>query len=168
MSTHTRLSPWWNLFKSDPKAYDARRQNYLDKLLFAGELAIPGLRRAVRLSLPGTPLTFQRFTRREAGWVGGFPQTSLLRTWSPQILPGLWMVGDSIFPGQSVAAVALGGARVAEGVLHNQTSASRRIYFYSDLLKQGTQLEPVRKKTNHSLALKDKIKRPGYDSSYPG
>jgi len=27
--------------------------------------------------------------------------------------PGLWMVGDSVFPGQSTLATALGGARVA-------------------------------------------------------
>jgi hypothetical protein len=30
---------------------------------------------------------------------------------------GLWMVGDSIFPGQSTAAVALGGLRVARAIL---------------------------------------------------
>jgi len=32
-------------------------------------------------------------------------------------MDGLWMVGDSIFPGQSTAAVALGGMRVAAAVL---------------------------------------------------
>jgi hypothetical protein len=29
----------------------------------------------------------------------------------------MWLVGDSIFPGQSTAAVALGGLRVAELIL---------------------------------------------------
>jgi hypothetical protein len=29
----------------------------------------------------------------------------------------MWMVGDSIFPGQSVPAVALGGMRVAKSIL---------------------------------------------------
>jgi hypothetical protein len=32
-------------------------------------------------------------------------------------LPNVWMVGDSIFPGQSTAAVALGGLRVARAIL---------------------------------------------------
>jgi hypothetical protein len=47
------------------------------------------------------------------GWVGGFPQTGLLRALGPRLDHNLWMVGDSIFPGQSTAAVALGGLRVA-------------------------------------------------------
>ncbi|MCS7039758.1 MAG: hypothetical protein NZP34_09160, partial [Caldilineales bacterium] len=79
---------------------------------------VPGLREAAELILPGTPLTFARFTGRHRGWVGGFPQTSLWRTWPPRLAPRLWMVGDSIFPGQSTAAVALGGLRVAAAVAH--------------------------------------------------
>ena len=81
------------------------------------EIALPGLRDAAKLVLPGTPVTFQRFTHRYLGWVGGFPQTDLFQTLAPRLLPGVWMVGDSIFPGQSTAAVALGGLRVAQDVL---------------------------------------------------
>ena len=62
-------------------------------------------------------MTFQRFARRDWGWVGGFPQTSLARAWGPRLAPGLWLVGDSVFPGQSVPAVALGGLRVARSLL---------------------------------------------------
>jgi phytoene dehydrogenase-like protein len=86
-------------------------------MLAAAENALPGLCDAAGLVLPGTPVTFQRFTRRQGGFVGGFPQTSLLRGWAPRLMPGLWMVGDSIFPGQSTAAVALGGVRVARALL---------------------------------------------------
>jgi hypothetical protein len=75
------------------------------------------LRDAANLVLPGTPVTFQRFTRRLWGWVGGFPQTSLFRAWGPRLGRNLWLVGDSIFPGQSVPAVALGGMRVARSLL---------------------------------------------------
>jgi phytoene dehydrogenase-like protein len=78
---------------------------------------IPGLLEAIDLSLIGTPLTFERFTRRPLGWVGGYPQTNLFRNISPRIAKGVWLVGDSIFPGQSIPAVALGGMRVAEEVL---------------------------------------------------
>jgi C-3',4' desaturase CrtD len=117
LSTHTALDDWWELFESDPTAYQARIAQYTEKIFAAAEKVIPGFRQAADLVLPGTPVTFQRFTRRAAGWVGGFPQTSLFRGWGPRLGPGMWMVGDSIFPGQSMAAVALGGLRVAGSIL---------------------------------------------------
>jgi C-3',4' desaturase CrtD len=117
ISTHTDLGDWWELFERDRVAYDARKAAYTERVLGAAETALPGLTNAAELVLPGTPVTFQRFTRRSNGWVGGFPQTHLLRTWGPRLAPGVWMVGDSIFPGQSTAAVALGGLRVGQGVL---------------------------------------------------
>jgi C-3',4' desaturase CrtD len=117
LSTHTRLAPWWQLFESDPAAYEAHKQRYMERIMAAAEIALPGLREAAHLILPGTPVTFRRFTRRAWGWVGGFPQTSLFRTWAPRLAPQLWLVGDSIFPGQSTAAVAMGGLRVATAVL---------------------------------------------------
>jgi C-3',4' desaturase CrtD len=117
ISTHTALEPWWNLHQKDKAAYEARKQAYLERVLDSSERVLPGLREASHLLLPGTPLTFQRFTRRKWGWVGGFPQTHLFRNWGPRLSPDLWMVGDSIFPGQSTAAVALGGMRVARSIL---------------------------------------------------
>ncbi|MCO6452292.1 MAG: FAD-dependent oxidoreductase [Caldilineales bacterium] len=116
ISTHTDLRPWWDLFEHDRSAYEQRKATYTEKILRAAEQVLPGLRDASDLALPGTPVTFQRFTRRAGGWVGGFPQTNLFRTWGPRLAPDLWMVGDSIFPGQSTAAVALGGLRVAHGI----------------------------------------------------
>lgn len=117
LSTHTRLGSWWDLFEQDRSAYEARKDAYVERMLEAASLALPGLRDAAGLVLRGTPVTFQRFTRRDWGWVGGFPQTSLFRAWGPRLAPGLWMAGDSIFPGQSTAAVALGGLRVASALL---------------------------------------------------
>lgn len=117
ISTHTALAPWWKLRRQDSARYEARKKFYVNRMLRAAEGVLPALRPAAKLILPGTPVTFQRFTRRASGWVGGFPQTSLFRTWAPRLAPDLWMVGDSIFPGQSTAAVALGGLRVARAVL---------------------------------------------------
>ncbi len=117
ISTHTRLADWWQLYEADRAAYEARKEAYTDRLLDAAGRVLPGIREAADLIMPGTPVTFQRFTRRAWGWVGGFPQTSLFRAWGPHLAPGLWMVGDSIFPGQSTAAVALGGLRVARMLL---------------------------------------------------
>ena len=94
----------------------------------AAEIALPGLRGAARRIMPGTPVSFQRFTHRSLGWVGGFPQTSLFRAWAPRLAPGLWLVGDSIFPGQSVLAVALGGMRVAGAVMR---TASQKTFGFA-------------------------------------
>ncbi len=117
LSTHTDLRSWWRSFETDQPAYEARKADLTERVLTAAEVAVPGLRRAARLVLPGTPVSFQRFTHRSLGWVGGFPQTSLLRAWGPRLGRGLWLVGDSIFPGQSVLATALGGMRVAQTLL---------------------------------------------------
>ncbi len=119
LSTHTALGPWWQRFEHDRAAYEARKAMYLEQMLTAAEQVVPKLRDATNLMLPGTPVTFRRFTRRAWGWVGGFPQTHLFRTWGPRLGPNLWMVGDSIFPGQSTAAVALGGMRVARAILES-------------------------------------------------
>lgn len=68
-----------------------------------------------------SPRTFARFTRRRDGAVGGVPRHVGLAAYgqlgpvSPR--PGLWLVGDSVFPGQSTYATAVGGARVAAAVL---------------------------------------------------
>jgi phytoene dehydrogenase-like protein len=117
ISTHTELDSWWSLYQDDRTAYHALEARITDSLLSTAEKVIPGLREAAELILPGTPLTFQRFTSREMGWVGGFQQTSLLQNLGPRLGRDLWLVGDSIFPGQSVAAAALGGMRVAGTIL---------------------------------------------------
>jgi len=122
LSTHTALNDWWDLYKYDQPAYEARKAQAAEKLLAAAEIALPGMHAATRLVIPGTPITFQRFTRRQLGWVGGFPQTNLLRIFGPRIASNLWLVGDSIFPGQSTAAVAMGGLRVAEMALRELES----------------------------------------------
>ncbi|NJL93133.1 MAG: hypothetical protein HC915_05105 [Anaerolineae bacterium] len=61
------------------------------------------------------------------GWWGGFPQTSLFSARGPRTnlesLENLWLVGDSVFPGQSTAGVTAGGMRVAADVVR---TAGRR------------------------------------------
>jgi phytoene dehydrogenase-like protein len=131
ISTHTALEPWWRLYRYDKDRYEQRKQHYLDRMVRAAERILPGLRAHAELIMPGTPVTFQRFTRRAQGWVGGFPQTSLFQARGPRLDNHLWMVGDSIFPGQSTAAVALGGMRVARAILadagvHDVSKAHRQ------------------------------------------
>ncbi len=116
ISTHTALAPWWEARARDPGEYAARKAAYVDRLLTLCERILPGLRASLIEVEAGTPVTFHRFTRRSLGWVGGFPQTRLGRGWRARLGDRLWLVGDSIFPGQSIPAVVLGAWRVAEAI----------------------------------------------------
>ena len=72
------------------------------------------------LEMPGSPRTFERFTLRENGAVGGVPRRAGLTNYEGlfdgTIAPNAWLVGDSVFPGQSTLATAVGGRRVAERI----------------------------------------------------
>lgn len=82
----------------------------------------PELWASRRFLMPASPRTFERFTGRPGGFVGGIPRRAGLRhyrdIWPAPILPGLYMVGDTVFPGQSTLAATLGGRRTAQTVLH--------------------------------------------------
>ncbi|WP_437958696.1 NAD(P)/FAD-dependent oxidoreductase [Sorangium sp. So ce119] len=71
-------------------------------------------------ALTASPRTFARFTGRAGGAVGGVPRRAglghYLSVWPRPVQDGLWMVGDSVFPGQSTLATAVGGVRTAESV----------------------------------------------------
>jgi len=65
-----------------------------------------------------SPRTFERWTGRTRGFVGGVPRRAGLHNYArfagAPAAPGLHLVGDSVFPGQSTLATALGGYRLAE------------------------------------------------------
>lgn len=71
-------------------------------------------------AMTASPRTFQRFTGRSDGAVGGVPRRAglghYLSAFPKPLRPGLWMVGDTVFPGQSTLATAIGGARTAAAV----------------------------------------------------
>jgi phytoene dehydrogenase-like protein len=117
VSTHTQIEPWLRLKREDPAGYQAHKAAYAERLWRGIERALPGMRAAVRLSLSASPASFAYYTRRPGGMVGGFAQTSLFGVRGPATgVDGVWLVGDSIFPGQSTAGVTLGGMRVAHAV----------------------------------------------------
>lgn len=114
-SVHTRLADWRGLSK---EAYQAQKMAWQERVVRQVERLIPGFRESAILILGATPRTYNFYTRRQDGWVGGYPQVHPLRTPSPRTpFPNLWRVGETIFPGQSVPAVAMGGERVAALVL---------------------------------------------------
>jgi len=114
------VQAWWDILKRDPAAYEARKAEYAEKILTNIDRALPGFSSAIVLTMPGTPITYQFYTGRHLGMVGGFPQTSLFKARSPRTgIPNIRLVGDSIFPGQSTAGVTLGAIRVAQDALRH-------------------------------------------------
>ncbi len=120
VTTHTHVKPWWDLLSRSPDAYEAHKQEYAAKMLVQIDRIIPNFSSAVKLMMPGSPVTFQFYTSRYLGQVGGFAQKSLFAARSPSTgIANLRLVGDSIFPGQSTAGVTLGAIRVAKDVMRN-------------------------------------------------
>jgi C-3',4' desaturase CrtD len=120
ITTHTQVQPWWDALRQDFSRYEARKQTYTEKVLDTVEMALPGFRRSIEFVLPGTPVTYNFYTDRHLGMVGGFPQYSLFGARGPRTgIRNLRLVGDSIFPGQSTAGVTLGAIRVVKDILRS-------------------------------------------------
>lgn len=117
VSTHVPLGKLRALPAAEQGAYIAGIQARMRETL--GALA-PEWAAGVVREMTASPRTFQRFTGRSGGAVGGIPRRAGLghyaSAWPREVMPGLWMVGDTVFPGQSTLATAIGGTRVAEGI----------------------------------------------------
>lgn len=117
ISTHTRPEPWFAARAASRALYQERKEAYAERLLAALDRAMPGARVHIHYWQAGTPVSFQRYTRRWNGAVGGIgqsPDQSGLRSMGVRV-PGiarLWLAGDSVFPGQSTAAVTQSAIRL--------------------------------------------------------
>lgn len=117
VSTHTAVAPWWQANGSGPEAYAALKQRYTEAALTLIERVL-GSRPQANPLLAGTPVTYGRYTGRHLGLVGGYAQTSWLPPRQQRFgLSNCTLVGDHSFPGQSLAGVTVGAARVADRLL---------------------------------------------------
>jgi C-3',4' desaturase CrtD len=97
----------------DAATYDAWKAQIGPEVLTSLRTSVPELAELspIRYEI-GTPRTFQRYTGRADGMVGGIPLDRRLFPWSyPRpITPfdGLYAVGDTVFPGQGIPGVVLG------------------------------------------------------------
>jgi phytoene dehydrogenase-like protein len=120
VSTHLRMSEF---LAGDDDARRRRIESVQARMRETLEERAPDLAAAVERSMTASPRTFQRFTGRPDGFVGGVPRR---RGWSayrlfaaPEVAPGLRLVGDATFPGQSILATALGGVKAAR-LIHRE------------------------------------------------
>ena len=117
-SLFTKTKDWFNLDKSE---YQERKKNYLQKISIAleGQFAISSenwLHREL-----ATPLGFERWTNRPNGIVGGLGQNpdifGLFGLSSRTPYQGLWLCGDSIYPGEGTAGVSQSALMVSRQIL---------------------------------------------------
>ncbi len=126
LSTHTTPDDWTDL---DRPSYDAKKQMYRDRLLGALNQAFPNLSKQLIHAEFASPRSFARYTRRSLGAVGGPPvsraNSNALAVGSDVFGDGLWVVGDSVFPGQGTMATVLSAIRVLERITGKSWSTIR-------------------------------------------
>jgi len=119
ISAHVDVQKW-NL--DDIDEYERRKVMVTERFIEEFDLAFEcfsGLEKLHLLS--GTPGTFEFFTGRFKGYVGGIPHSvknNLLRL-PPGKTPfsNFYITGDTVFPGQGTPAVVLGALNVVKRIL---------------------------------------------------
>jgi C-3',4' desaturase CrtD len=108
ISTFTDAEQWF-AFHADESEHEEQDQRALEALWKRVHASLPELGAGAEVFETATPRTFYERTRRRLGMVGGVGQ-------SPEVfgargpthktaIPDLFMVGDTVFPGNGVAAV---------------------------------------------------------------
>lgn len=113
ISTHEVAKSWYDLGEEE---YIARKKHIESLIMndFKARFKVD----EIKYLMSGTPKTFESFTGRKFGYVGGVPflygknPFSLL---SPMTnLKGVYRVGDTIFPGQGLCGVVAGALQLHE------------------------------------------------------
>jgi phytoene dehydrogenase-like protein len=116
VSTFTEASQWF-AFHEDEAEHEAQDQSVLETWWERMHAAMPELGAGVEVIETATPRTFYENTRRKLGMVGGVGQSldvfGMNSLSHRTTLPNLFMVGDSTFPGQGIAAVTQSALIVA-------------------------------------------------------
>ncbi len=129
MSTHTRPAEWQGL---DRASYEEKKAEFQRNMLAALGQALPEAVGALVHAEFASPRSFQRYTRRTQGAVGGppvaRPNSNFLAVGSDVFGPGLWVVGDSVFPGQGTMATVISAIRVVERITGQSWSSIKTRY----------------------------------------
>ncbi|NER83010.1 MAG: hypothetical protein F6K42_26340 [Leptolyngbya sp. SIO1D8] len=115
--TPSWLADWQGLSQSQ---YITQKQQLAQQLIQRLEGLFPGLNAAIDHCSIGTPRTHRRFLGRSDGTYGPMPRRPLWgllgMPFNRTVVPGLYCVGDSTFPGQGLNAVAFSGFACAHRV----------------------------------------------------
>ena len=127
ISTHCELSDWSDLPKDE---YQRLKTELGQRLLDLTRRVYPTLAKRAVVHEIATPRTYERFTLRPGGSVGGVRQS--LSNSNQQAVPhdlgilGFYLVGDTTWPGLGTVACVLGSRIVANHVLETSRKAVRK------------------------------------------
>lgn len=111
LSTHTDVARWERAYRDG--RLPELRADYTARLLAAFERVLPGAGARAEILEAADPHTFERYTGRLRGLVGGLPQTpgtAILGAFGHRTpVRGLYLCGDTTFPGQSTVGATLSG-----------------------------------------------------------
>ncbi len=108
VSRHVDPRTWLRFPAELARARNDLEQSMLDDVA----RVVPDVRKRALLVRSATPATFERFTARPGGYVGGLvqrPNVVALRAPGHRPAEGLFMAGDHVFPGQGTVGTALSG-----------------------------------------------------------
>ncbi|ADV63367.1 FAD-dependent pyridine nucleotide-disulfide oxidoreductase [Isosphaera pallida ATCC 43644] len=116
LSTHTDPKVWAET--TDRAAYDQRKAEMVERMRDAFRRALPEASERLVHAEFSTPRSWARYTRRTLGAVGGPPvrrgNSNFFAVPQDALGRNLWLVGDSVFPGQGTMAVVLSAIRLIE------------------------------------------------------
>jgi C-3',4' desaturase CrtD len=115
ISTHCDLADWC---VCGPEEYRQLKEEMSARLLALARRVYPNLGRRALVCEAATPRTYERFTRRPDGAVGGL-RLNLGNSNQHAVphdigVPGFFLVGDTTWPGLGTVACVLGSRLVAE------------------------------------------------------
>ncbi|MBN8545448.1 MAG: FAD-dependent oxidoreductase [Ignavibacteria bacterium] len=118
ISLHTKPENWAGI---DRQEYERRKNETGKFILEKFDQAFTGMANNKQFVEFGTPSTFERYTFRFKGLVGGVPHSvknNLLKMHSG-VTPfkGFYNTGDTVFPGQGTVAVTVGAMNMVNRIL---------------------------------------------------
>lgn len=120
LSTHCDVEPWQGL---DEETYERKKAQMGERLLSGARTVYPDLGTNPAVYEIGTPVTYEGFTNRPHGAIGGYRQT--LENTNQNAVPqnigidGFYLAGDTTWPGLGTVA-CLKGSRIAAGLVVNR------------------------------------------------
>ncbi|MBO6523944.1 MAG: FAD-dependent oxidoreductase [Balneolaceae bacterium] len=120
VSCHSSPEVWFGM----DDEYEASKKEVHQFILAQLKEKLPGFAKSeIKIADTATPLSWENWVYRKKGRVGGIPQSMArsLLNWSPNKTPfkGLYLVGDTTYPGQGIPGVTLSGINVYYRVLKN-------------------------------------------------
>ena len=142
VSTHVDAATWL-AHARNKEVYQQEKQRFETILLDQVEKALPNVRAGIEVMMSGSPRTFYNFTRRDGGTVGGIPQTLAAANFAAPShrsdVRGLYLAGDTVFPGQGTLGVSVSGYNAARSAARFLRRAPPNKVKYTNLQQANTQ-----------------------------